>query len=581
MPTPAGKIRNPDTNRFVGVHTQLGKKLVKELWGCPPGQKFNRDTGRCVKENGPIGKKLPRSPKTPSPKSPKSPPLPPPILKPSKSPSPKPRTPSPKSPPKTSYKWAFPVERLTGTKDPLRKINDTVRKFYLYCSFASYKNYRYITILGPGPESDAVVYGSLNVTTWGSAGSAGSPVLTSDKFEFSMPYLIFAAAKTAFPKHTSVLKQKDKRSADSLLNEFMKRYPQEISGGASRTDLKRFRLPDDHNSFQNIQQTPYFMPDHLIFDDPSKGDVRLEFQKVLGKGAFGVVLSYATGTTRVALKIMRKTDDLTCFDTSRLTNDVDCDCILDQRCLVPKGLMKSIGNEWVVMEPANGDLGDILDILKKTSNAKRLSFTSRKIEPHMIVVAKCMVNICKSLTILDNNSKVYLDAKSANILYSYRPMGIHGMQEIVAKMGDLDGSCQNTSSSSKSSFAKSGSASYPPPDVWADKDFADVPCKRNFNSWSVAVMLLSLIGYDGLERLRWDVVDEVTPKKLAKYKEKALYKCRGYMDELMLMSRKDQGILKSLYSKKAADRPSLKVLLDIFTRYRDTLLDYVIDNSLL
>lgn len=547
MKTPEGKIRNPDTDRFVGVHTQLGKKLVKQLRGCPPGEILNPDTGHCVKENGPVGKKLQAAGKKPrTPKSPKSPPLPPAILKRSKTPSP-------------------------NGKDPLRAINDTVRKFYLYCGVD--RRDESIKVFGPGPQSDAVVYGSLNLAT--------DTITTGKKVQRSMPYLILAAAKMAFPEHTSVLNQKDKRSADGLLNEFVKRYPEETSGGASRMDLKRFRLPDSSSSFQNVPTTPYFMPDHLIYEDRTDGDIRLTFQKILGQGAFGVVIAYANGTNRVALKIMGKTNNLTCFDTSRLTNGVDCDCILDQRCLAPKGLMKSISNEWVVMEPANGDLGDILGILEQTAKNKRLSFTGRKIEPHMIVVAKCMVNICKSLIILDNNSKVYLDAKAANILYSYRPMGIHGMQEIVAKMGDLDGSCQNTSSNSKSLFANSGSASYPPPDAWADKGFGDVPCKKNYNSWSVAVMLLSFIGAAGLKRLRWDVVQDITANNLVQYKKKALYKCRSYIDELMLMSRKDQGILKSLYNKKAADRPSLKVLLDIFTRYRDTLLDHVIVDSLL
>mgnify|MGYP006087501851 CR=1 FL=1 len=148
-------------------------------------------------------------------------------------------------------------------------------------------------------------------------------------------------------------------------------------------------------------------------------------------------------------------------------------------------------------------------------------------------------------------------------------------------MGDLDGSCQDPLASAKSQFSKEGVATFPPPDVWAAGDFANIPCKRKYNSWSVAVMLLSFLDIHLLHSALSFSELSLPPSALKAHKVKTLATCRKCLDKMLLMSPSDKKTLQGLYSSTANDRPSLKVLLDIFTRYRDTLLDYVIDNSLL
>ena len=64
MPCPPGKIINPATGRCVKVDGAIGKKLmkaktpVKKAKECPPGKVRNPASKRCVKATSPVGKKL-------------------------------------------------------------------------------------------------------------------------------------------------------------------------------------------------------------------------------------------------------------------------------------------------------------------------------------------------------------------------------------------------------------------------------------------------------------------------------------------------------------------------------------------
>jgi hypothetical protein len=52
---PDGMILNPQTGRCVKIDGKIGRKLTKK---CPEGKILNDQTGRCVKINGKIGKKI-------------------------------------------------------------------------------------------------------------------------------------------------------------------------------------------------------------------------------------------------------------------------------------------------------------------------------------------------------------------------------------------------------------------------------------------------------------------------------------------------------------------------------------------
>lgn len=51
---PEGKVLNPETGRCVKINGKIGRKLVDKQ--CPEGKILNKNTGRCVKIDGKVGK---------------------------------------------------------------------------------------------------------------------------------------------------------------------------------------------------------------------------------------------------------------------------------------------------------------------------------------------------------------------------------------------------------------------------------------------------------------------------------------------------------------------------------------------
>ena len=186
-----------------------------------------------------------------------------------------------------------------------------------------------------------------------------------------------------------------------------------------------------------------------------------------------------------------------------------------------------------------------------------------------------MINICKALVVLEKNRKVYPDMKPANILYVRKPISLH-KYEFFAKLGDLDGACEDESASDSTEtfFPNKQSSTYPPPELWGLGDqihFGSIPCDREVNSWSVGILLIAFLRSHLLRYMAWDQVGE--PDYLLE-REERLDECQNALAvTLRMMNKNDLTKLLKIFivPMNMEKRPTLQELLDIFIRYHKVL----------
>lgn len=461
---------------------------------------------------------------------------------------------------------AFGVKK--GVAKALARLNEGLQEFYLYCEISKTKR-RTVVLWGPGEPTD-----DMDMVPYASAAleKIDSPDIRPIAEGLSRSVSLLVA------KATDVVLAGSFTQRD--LSAFLKRF-----GVAFRTDLERQRSAPAKMDFKNISLPPvgragnWAVTDNQDFVYPTKlvyGGGDLEVEKFLGRGAYGIVLEYrGTDGVKIALKIMR--EGQACFDTGILTNNTHCDCVVEQACLDGD---KRIPQKYVLMEAADGDLYSVREEMDENRETGQ-AFNQTTLEPDMIIKVKCLMNICKALTILENNAKAYTDMKPRNVLYTKKPIGLF-KNEIVAKIGDLDGACHN--GTEETIFAREESATYPAPELWGSEDaisFGDVPCKKEYNSWGVGVILIGFIEPKLLDSLEWSNVGGRDWHMESKHGAKVLENCaRAIGANLRLMDRRDVETLQSIFTFEPESRPNLEEIRATFPKYLVKLRQEVMEGLL-
>ena len=439
-----------------------------------------------------------------------------------------------------------------GVAKALASLNAGIQEFYLHCEFS--KTDLTVVLWGPsGPSQDVdlVPYASAALLS-----PAASIRPIAEDLSRSARLLVKKASDVVL---AGSITQRD-------LGAFLKRF-----GVAFRADLEHQRPAPTKIDFKNISLPPFGRNDWQVTEDekyyyPTKlmyGAGDLELTKFLGKGGYGIVLEYrGTDGANIALKIMRA--ESVCFDTGVLTNNTHCECIIEQACLDGD---KRTSQKYVLMETAVGDLYSIREEMQE-NRTTGLRFSQTTLEPDMIIKVKCIMNICKALVILENNAKAYTDMKPRNVLYTKKPVGLF-KNEIVAKLGDLDGACHN--GAEETIFAREESATYPAPELWGSEgtiSFAEVPCKKEYNSWGVGVILISFIEPKLLDSLEWSNVGNRDWHMESKHGMRVLESCaQAIVANLLLMDRRDVQTLQSIFTFDPKLRPSLSEFRAILSKY--------------
>jgi len=464
---------------------------------------------------------------------------------------------------------AFGVKK--GVAKALARLNEGIQEFYLYCEISK-TEHRTVVLWGPGGPSedmDLVPYASAALAKVRGKNDSVSIRPIAEGLSRSARLLVAKASDVVLAGSVT---QRD-------LGAFLKRF-----GVAFRTDLENQRSAPAKMDFKNISLPPISQQDWAITENedyyyPTKlvyGAGDLELEKFLGRGAYGIVLEYrGTDGVKIALKIMRA--ESVCFDTGLLTNNTHCDCIVEQACLDGD---KRIPQKYVLMEAADGDLYSIRKEMDE-NRATGQAFNQTTLEPDMIIKVKCIMNICKALTILENNAKAYTDMKPRNVLYTKKPIGLF-KHEVVAKIGDLDGACHN--GTQETIFAREESATYPAPELWGSEgviSFGEVPCKNEYNSWGVGVILISFIEPKLLDSLEWSNVGSRHWHMESKHGMRVLEICaQAIVANLLLMDRRDVQTLQSIFTFEPESRPNLAEIRAIFPKYLVKLRQEVMEGLL-
>jgi len=262
--------------------------------------------------------------------------------------------------------------------------------------------------------------------------------------------------------------------------------------------------------------------------------------------------------------------DPKCFDTEALTNVKGGEFIIQQVCVKTFDRKKDKWpNNYVAMELADGDYHTIRNHFESDIGSLG-TFADSTTESSIIVSIKCMINVCKALIVLKKNRKVYPDMKPANILYVRKPISLH-KYEFFAKLGDLDGACEDGVGSRGEIFPDNQSSTYPPPELWGLDEaiqFASIPCDGEVNSWSVGILLIGFLETELLRGMAWDKVGN--PDYLRFERVLILDECQTALaSSLLLMNKNDLTKLLEIFTIEK--RPTLQELLDIFVRYHTVL----------
>ena len=243
------------------------------------------------------------------------------------------------------------------------------------------------------------------------------------------------------------------------------------------------------NFFTDCQAISYgkmLIPGSVGYDDPD-GIQQLIFQAdtVIGSGTFGTIVQY-THNRQVKLGVKITGEEEACFDTKELFPENPTGeghkYILRQYCIDTK----YNGLNIVVMELCNGTLKDLmLRDLNFSMNGTSI-YEAYGVWPQCIRI-DFLIKTIQAVAYLWDLGYAYTDMKLENVLYKIVAKG--NKNEIVPKLGDLDGVCDSNHDrvkNEKSLVKAHSTVTYPSPEHAAVCTEADV-------SWGIGILLVMML----------------------------------------------------------------------------------------
>ena len=222
------------------------------------------------------------------------------------------------------------------------------------------------------------------------------------------------------------------------------------------------------------------------------------FAKVLGKGAFGLVVQYYNNELKnyIAVKYGDIAAELKVIEQLKTHADACSELLI--KYIIHESIHDNVIYRCIIMENASGTLADLIPATKQN---KKLVID---IVYAIMIAIKCLYNI----------NLFYTDIKLQNILYYYTNKGI---QIILGDLGSIiDGNGNPV-------------ASIPPPDI---KSTPKEYVKTRLITWGIGILILLFIGIpnrylnNSLSYKNQYVIEQIKIKNNTKYLDEEITKIK-------------------------------------------------------